>query len=120
MSAALFGRGRTKKLIVAFHFLDGNQAAWKCDECRKAGLEKRRRCGWRVDGQTGSPRVVWAGGGVATDTCPRSYVTAQSVTWIEEFLVRRKLGGAPVEDLDARTAEAFLVLMEQMEGRNDR
>jgi hypothetical protein len=64
--------------------------------------------------------VVWAGGGVATETCPRSYITAESITWIEEFLVRRKLGGSPVADLEARTAEAFLLLMELMEKENDR
>src|SRR5260370_42037167 len=36
-----FGAG-TKKLIVAFHFLRSNPAAWKCDECRKSRLETTR------------------------------------------------------------------------------
>ena len=39
-------RGRKKKLIVAFHFQFSNQAGWKCDACRRSGLERERRCGW--------------------------------------------------------------------------
>ena len=39
-------RGGTKKLIVAFHFQFANQAGWRCDACRRNGLEKKRRCGW--------------------------------------------------------------------------
>ncbi len=37
---------RKKKLIVAFHFQYANQAAWKCDSCRRGGLELKRRCGF--------------------------------------------------------------------------
>ena len=39
-------RVRTKKLIVAFHFQFSSQAGWRCDVCRRTGLEKKRRCGW--------------------------------------------------------------------------
>jgi hypothetical protein len=46
-------------------------------------------------------------------------MTGQSVTWIEEFLARRTLGGQPADELDARTADAFLVLSEQMDKQND-
>ena len=43
-------------------------------------------------------------------TCPRSYISADSVALVEEFLVRRKLGGLNPEFLNARQVEAFLVL----------
>jgi len=53
--------------------------------------------------------------GVGTGTCPRSYVTAESVGLIEEFLVRRQLGGAECEGMSARKVEAFLVLERELE-----
>ena len=62
--------GRTKKLMVAFHFQFANQAGWKCDSCRKHGLEKRRRCkripcAQREPGES----LVWARKGVGTTVC---------------------------------------------------
>ena len=103
-------RGRTKKLIVAFHFHGSSQAGWKCDACRKAGLEKKRRCGWLAGVEEGEPPVVWARKRVALTTCPTSFVSAESALWVEEFETRRRLGGFPLEGLTAREAEAFLVL----------
>ncbi|HWQ55526.1 MAG TPA: hypothetical protein VN442_17700 [Bryobacteraceae bacterium] len=56
-------------------------------------------------------RVVWARRTVSSPECPRSYITAQSLAWVETFLVRKKLGGAePVGDMAARDAEALLIL----------
>lgn len=54
--------------------------------------------------------MVWARGGVALTTCPKSYITAESEALLENFLVRRRLGGCRVEELSAREAEAFMVL----------
>ena len=69
-------RERKKKLIVAFHFLraDGAIAGWKCEQCRRQGLEARRRCGFLPEAQRGAARVVWArgmggGGGVSDVSC---------------------------------------------------
>jgi hypothetical protein len=107
---------RTKKLIVAFHFhLFSNQAGWKCDECRKAGLDVKRRCGWLRPVDTAGQRVVWARKQAATNTCPKSYITVQSIAWLEEFVVRRKLGQSWPENLGAREAEAFLILESEWE-----
>jgi hypothetical protein len=94
--------------VVAFHFARTNQAGWECDACRKAGLEKKRACGWLDAPADG--RVVWARGGVALTRCPKSTITGESEALVEEFLVRRKLGGFPVSELSAREAEAFVVL----------
>ena len=60
--------------------------------------------------------IVWSRRHVATDICPKSLVTAESLGWIEEFFVRKRLGlglGLPF-DLSARQAEAFLILEEQL------
>lgn len=54
--------------------------------------------------------MVWARGGIALTTCPKSYLTAESEALLEDFLVRRRLGGYRMEDLSARQAEAFMVL----------
>lgn len=51
---------------------------------------------------------------VTTGACPKSYVTAESVGLIEEFLVRRQLGGAGCEQLSARKVEAFIVLEREL------
>ena len=42
--------------------------------------------------------------------CPRSYITAESECLVEDFLVRRRLGGMQFSELTARQAEAFLIL----------
>jgi hypothetical protein len=109
--------------MVAFHFEFANQAGWKCDVCRKSGLERKRRCGW-LEEQEHSPaglrHPVWARKQTALDTCPRSYITAESQTLVEEFFVRRRLGSACGDELSARQVEAF-VLLESALGaeRND-
>src|ERR1019366_4255379 len=99
----------TKKLIVAFHFEFSNQAGWKCDICRKSGLEQRRRCGW-LSAKAGAPaRLVWARRNVQLDTCPKPYITAESQSMVEGFFVRRRLGTFDREDLSARQVEAFVI-----------
>jgi hypothetical protein len=57
---------------------------------------------------------VWARRNVSVGACPKSYVTPESVGLLEEFLVRRQLGGLPCEELSARSAEAFVVLEREM------
>jgi len=58
---------------------------------------------------------VWARRGVATEICPVSYITAQSLAWMEQYAVWKMLR-APViiEDLPARMVEAFCVLEAEM------
>jgi hypothetical protein len=70
----------------------------------------RRRCGWVPAALDTPARVVWVRGQVSTDVCPTSFITAQSIGWIEEFLARKWLRlGLPAE-LNMRQAEAFLIL----------
>lgn len=111
---------RKKKLIVALHFQFSNQAGWECASCRKSGLETKRRCGWIPAALETPARVVWAADSVATIICPKSFVTAQSMAWVEEYLVRRKLGQRGIDGLGAREVEAFLILEHELSEREAR
>src|SRR5260370_36953069 len=84
-------RRKKKKLIVAFHFQLSNAAGWKCDACRKSGLERKRRCGWLPEALEAPAQIVWARKQVATDVCPKSLITAASLGWIEAFLIWKRL-----------------------------
>lgn len=53
---------------------------------------------------------MWARGGVRLETCPKSYITPNSVRLLEEFAVRKRLGVGDAAQMEARTAEAFLIL----------
>ena len=106
--------GRTKKLIVAFHFEFSNQAGWKCDDCRKSGLERKRRCGWLPPDAVEPPRLVWARRGVSLDTCPKPYITAESLSLVEEFFVRRRWRAIDEKDLTARQVQAYTILEQQL------
>ena len=55
-------------------------------------------------------KVVWARRNVSTDRCPTSLISAQSLTWIEQFWVWRTLGPNYPGELSAREIEAFLIL----------
>jgi len=59
---------------------------------------------------TGRAAPVWARKTIAIESCPKSYITAESEGLVEEFLVRRRLGGTDFGELSARQVEAFLVL----------
>ena len=106
---------RTKKLVVAFHFQFSNQAGWKCDACRKSGLESKRRCGWLKGGDaviSGAP--VWARGRTAVSTCPKSYVTPESLGLLEQFYAWKLFGNTDPNTLPARTVDAFFVLEKEL------
>lgn len=111
-------RGRAKKLAVAFHFQFANQAAWKCDTCRQQGLEKTRRCGFLP--QEGRPnRPVWVRKHVSSEECPRSFVTAESETWLEEFHLWRFGGRPDLMAYPAKSAEAFTILESELMKEQD-
>jgi hypothetical protein len=66
--------------------------------------------------QSGKRAPVWARKTVAIDTCPKSYITAESEGLVEDFLVRRRLGGMSFEELSARQVEGFLILEQALAG----
>ena len=59
---------------------------------------------------------VWARKTVATESCPKSYITAESEGLAEDFLVRRRLGGMNFGELSARQVEGFLILEQALAG----
>ncbi len=56
--------------------------------------------------------VVWARGRTATEECPKSLITAESLQFLEEFHVW-KLAGGSVRDMPAKQVDAFVVLEQQ-------
>jgi hypothetical protein len=51
---------------------------------------------------------------VRLGTCPRSFITAESQTTVEEFFIRRRLGLMNEEYLTARQVEAFAILEKEL------
>lgn len=82
--------------------------------CRRSGLEQSRRCGWLgyADEPKGPP--VWARKNVALHTCPKSFVTSECQSLVEEFLVRRRFGAIDIRDLSAKQVEAFALLEREL------
>ncbi|HET8546871.1 MAG TPA: hypothetical protein VFL57_02655 [Bryobacteraceae bacterium] len=58
----------------------------------------------------GRVRPVWARAGAVATECPVSYITADSVAYIEEFLTWKLFGHADQYVLPAKTVDAFFVL----------
>ena len=65
--------------------------------------------------------IVWARGGVRLNVCPKPYITAQSLAWIEQFFMLKALGSKPDLAWPAKTVDAFLALEEEIrkEKKND-
>ena len=72
----------------------------------------KRRCGWLgLDvGEDRNTPLIWVSRQIALRTCPKSYITAESQTLVEEFFVRRRLGGMNFHELTAKQVEAFVIL----------
>jgi hypothetical protein len=79
-------------------------------------LEKARRCGWLgyQDEPAGPP--VWARKDISLHTCPKSYVSSESQSLVEEFLLRRRLGAIDIRELSAKQVEAFALLERALTG----
>ncbi len=81
---------------------------------------KLRNCAWEADSQVNS-RAVWARGRLITKQCPKSMISADSLRFLEVFQVWKQLGGGCVLEMDARSAEAILILEKEWlaEQKND-
>jgi hypothetical protein len=107
-------RGRTKKLILAFHFQFSDQAAWKCERCREAGLETKRRCGFLARAGNTPEGAVWARKRTVSTSCPKSFISAASMAWLEEYYAWKLMGGGDYQRLTARQLDAFGTLEREM------
>uniref|UniRef100_Q01Z34 Uncharacterized protein n=1 Tax=Solibacter usitatus (strain Ellin6076) TaxID=234267 RepID=Q01Z34_SOLUE len=77
--------------------------------CRRSGLEIRRRCAWLGIAED-TARPVWIRKKAVLGCCPESFITAESESLVEEYFVRKRLGGLNFEELSARQVEAFVIL----------
>ena len=55
---------------------------------------------------------MWARKDVALGVCPKSYITGESMAWLDEFVVQRRLGRTDISRLSGRQVDAFLILEE--------
>ncbi len=58
--------------------------------------------------------MVWARAGVATETCPKSYISGESRAWLEEFQAWKRLGYPDARTLSARDALAMQILEQEL------
>jgi hypothetical protein len=73
-------------------------------------LVQLRNCAWTAENPGAANRLVWARGNVVSHRCPKSIITASSLAFLEQFHIWKELSGLDLFALDARTAEAFLLL----------
>jgi hypothetical protein len=106
---------RKKKLLVAFHFQFSSQAAWNCDECSRNGLTQIRNCGFENGVRSNAARTVWARRSVSTTQCPKSIVTSESLSLLEQFQIWKRFGSADMLRMNARAAEAFVLLDDELQ-----
>jgi hypothetical protein len=64
-------------------------------------------------------RLVWTRKNVTLDQCPKPYITAQSLSLLEEFFIRRRFRTMDSEELSARQVEAFLVLEKEFAAESE-
>jgi hypothetical protein len=58
---------------------------------------------------------VWARKKARTEECPKSLVTGESLSLVEEFFVRRRLGVEAGTETPARKLDAFVILREELD-----
>jgi hypothetical protein len=83
-------------------------------------LAKARRCAWLEEKEEDPARPVFARGRTVAFRCPKSIITAQSLSFIEQFLYWKRCGG-DLWSLNAKSADAILALQEESvkEGKNE-
>ena len=57
---------------------------------------------------------MWARAGVATDVCPKSYVSGASRAWLDEFQAWKRLGYADPRTMSAREVHAMVILEREL------
>ncbi len=79
-----------------------------------------RNCAWIPARSEPISRVVWARRNVIAFQCPKSIITAQSLSLLEQFHIWKEFGGGTPWSIDAKAAEAILVLEEASRKENER
>jgi hypothetical protein len=60
------------------------------------------------------PRPVWVRNGARALQCPKSLISAESLSLVEEFLIWKQLGQPGLREMSARQAQAFLLLGQEL------
>ncbi len=79
-----------------------------------------RNCAWTAEGSKPSSRVVWARRDLIAFHCPKSIITAQSLSFLEQFRIWKAFGGGIPWSIEAKAGEAILVLEEASQKENER
>jgi hypothetical protein len=81
-------------------------------------LVKVRNCAW-AEGieSTARRRPVWTRRKIVARQCPKSIITAQSLSFLEQFRFWKELGGDPGQ-MDAKIADALLVIEREWRSEN--
>lgn len=79
---------------------------------------KVRNCAWDGIDAPEPARPVWARGQVVCTQCPKSLITAESLSYLEVFLSWKAAGGGSVLLMDAKSADAILALEEEWQREN--
>jgi hypothetical protein len=58
--------------------------------------------------------VVWARETVATEVCPKSYISSASMAWLEEFEICKRIGYPNPREMTARQLHAMVVLEQEL------
>lgn len=78
-----------------------------------------RRCGWLGYDKTEAERIVWARAGQKLSSCPRSYVSPESIAWLEGHRAGRLFGFGDVLGMPARDVDAFRVIENEREKESE-
>ncbi len=87
-----------------------SQAAWECEPCRGSGLQYKRNCGWLEPQTPQKKQPVWVRGNLISTQCPKSIITAESLSFLDEFQAWKQAGILDVSRLSARSADALTIL----------
>jgi len=75
-------------------------------------LAKARRCAWLKEIDEGPARPIFVRRQTVAFRCPKSIITAQSFTFVEQFAAWKRFGG-DLWSIDAKSADALGALEEE-------
>jgi hypothetical protein len=78
-------------------------------------MERARRCGFLIPQEPDARTPVWIRKDLVLFECPKSYVSAKSLGYLESYAVWKRHGGSYASERDARETDAFVVLAKELE-----
>ncbi len=78
-------------------------------------MERARRCGFLSPREPDVKTPVWVRKDLVVFECPKSYVSASSLGYLESYAVWKRHGGSYAGERDGRETDAFVVLAKELE-----